>query len=331
MIYGDTTFNAIDSRFNSLIPNTTLDQTLPNSQCDVLGISLNESNYYKFQDYIDYFLPKTKKLLCYFTEPTHTGLTDFISKQNPDIHFFGDAVLNKEIKNFSSVISWFVSPINYYASEPWAKQLLLTLVPYTHLKSHKFDCLLGNQRPHRDMIFKYIHYSPFKDQFITTYYRDQSDMHTRGIWELPSVRVNDCSMQINNQLVNIFSIIPVQIYNQSYYSIVAETSDINEHNQYTEKVAKPLVAKRPFIVFSGRHYLKNLRKLGFKTFDQVIDESYDNEQDSRTRHRMALRQVEFLLHQDPVKVIEELQSVLDHNYKHFVETDWWLPIRQYTM
>jgi hypothetical protein len=44
----------------------------------------------------------------------------------------------------------------------------------------------------------------------------------------------------------------------------------------TEKTAKPIWAKRLFVMFGTPGFLKKLHELGFKTFDHVIDESYDS-------------------------------------------------------
>ena len=41
--------------------------------------------------------------------------------------------------------------------------------------------------------------------------------------------------------------------------------------------------KHPFVVVGNKHYLKNLRSIGFKTFDSLIDESYDTLDDHRQR------------------------------------------------
>lgn len=328
MIFGDDCFHHMDHRFNRFDLYDPHKPKLPQQGCDILGISCIDS-LDKAQYEIDFYINKTKKLLVYLSEPVDRELTNFLQNQNSDIHFFGDAVLNREIKNFKTVISWFVIPINYYASFAWAKNLISQLKYGDHSRPHKFDCLLGNQRPHRDLIFDYVCNSTYKDQFITTYYRDYSNSASKGIWDYPGSDLDQHNLHINNELINIYSVIPVHLYNQSYYSIIAETTEFNQHNQYTEKVAKPIIAKRPFIAFAGKNYLKNLRNLGFRTFNGVIDETYDQVEQSNLRYNMALDQVEFLLQQDPLEILNQLQDVLEHNQRHFLTTDWWKPIRQY--
>ena len=103
---------------------------------------------------------------------------------------------------------------------------------------------------------------------------------------------------------------------------MAETIQFNEYSFFTEKVAKPLVSRRPFIAFAGVNYLANLRKLGFLTFDCIVDESYDQEPNPEKRYAMAWQQVEYLLNQNPDCVLQQCKNVIDHNANWFLQTDW---------
>jgi hypothetical protein len=119
-------------------------------------------------------------------------------------------------------------------------------------------------------------------------------------------------------------LIDPSIYNQSHYSCVVETvipSD-NRMSMFSEKEAKPIVAKRPFIIVGTMHHLKAFRDLGFKTFSPVIDESYDDEPDFEKRTHMVLDSMLKLSREDPEKVYQKLRPVLDHNHNHFYNNEW---------
>jgi hypothetical protein len=64
-----------------------------------------------------------------------------------------------------------------------------------------------------------------------------------------------------------------------------------------------------FIVFGGYQYLKNLRQLGFKTFNSVIDESYDDEPDYKLRGEKICQQISYLLQQDPKQILKVTRRV----------------------
>lgn len=326
----------IDGWFIPLVkqPYTFFDNidSIPND-CDIIGITFYNNLFHQHAETIQKILPKTKKLLINISEPAVRPLTlrKFLeSIKHPNIHVFGDAVLNYSTNNWKTIISWFIAPENFYANRPWAQDLLQQLIPWQQKIAKKsFDCLLGTKRPNRDFIANAYHNSVLKGSVEFTYYHDHGnfkDMHIpRGLGPIDQ----NHNSTYQGQLVNISWMIPVDVYNSSWYSIVAETTQYNDHNQYTEKVAKPIVAGRPFVVFAGQYYLQNLRKLGFKTFSSVIDESYDLVENSNDRWQQGWNQVEQLCKLNPQQVYSALESVLEHNRRHFIETDWHAEIKSY--
>jgi hypothetical protein len=111
--------------------------------------------------------------------------------------------------------------------------------------------------------------------------------------------------------------VPWHIYQCSWYSIVCEDSDTgNNLNFLTEKVAKCLFAKRIFIMFNSAGLLKNLRKLGFRTFHgDIINESYDDEPNDQKRFTMAWHEIRKLYHTDARHIYPEFREVLEHNHQ----------------
>jgi len=99
----------------------------------------------------------------------------------------------------------------------------------------------------------------------------------------------------------------------SWISVVAETLDDNRIFFPTEKTGKALMSGKPFIVLSSKHFLKNLRSIGFKTFHPIIDESYDLIDSVESRTRAAYSSFIELQKQDPIIVRKKLKDVLEHN------------------
>lgn len=64
-------------------------------------------------------------------------------------------------------------------------------------------------------------------------------------------------------------------YNNSAIDIVLETVFDKNKIQLTEKILRPIACGKPFILASEKNSLEYLRSYGFKTFDNLIDESYD--------------------------------------------------------
>lgn len=79
------------------------------------------------------------------------------------------------------------------------------------------------------------------------------------------------------ELPNWRKVLPVyeKIKNLYAIEVVMETDEYN--NQWlTEKSARVLAGGKPFVMLSGKDSLCFLKDLGYKTFSEVIDESYDN-------------------------------------------------------
>lgn len=64
------------------------------------------------------------------------------------------------------------------------------------------------------------------------------------------------------------------IWNKYQIEIISET-DARSNFWFTEKTARCLATGKPFVLVAGRGSLKKLREMGFKTFWEVIDETYD--------------------------------------------------------
>ena len=122
-----------------------------------------------------------------------------------------------------------------------------------------------------------------------------------------------------NVLLSMSMEMPTNIYDASWYSIVAETRHESDNLFITEKLGKPLWGKRIFVLFGARGCLEYLRSQGFQTFGSIIDESYDLEINDRKRFDMAWEQVKLLSTLDPVEVYQRTDSILEHNH-HLVTT-----------
>jgi hypothetical protein len=71
-------------------------------------------------------------------------------------------------------------------------------------------------------------------------------------------------------------------YANSYFHLVTETF-FGPNVFLSEKIFKPMANLQPFLVFGDYLTLAELRRLGFKTFEPFIDESYDLEINPKKR------------------------------------------------
>ena len=110
-------------------------------------------------------------------------------------------------------------------------------------------------------------------------------------------------------------------YDRTKYSLVVESRIDNIF--ITEKILKPLAFRHPFIVWGAPGILARLRKFGFETFNNCIDESYDLEEDEDKRLAMIIEEV-VRLNATPEDYFldQETQRRLDTNYDRFYNVEW---------
>ena len=86
---------------------------------------------------------------------------------------------------------------------------------------------------------------------------------------------------------------------------------------------KGIATKRPFIILGAPGTIKYLQDLGFRTFNQWWDESYDSELNFETRTSMIISLVEQISHYPPHRLQEicaEMSDILEYNYQHLTST-----------
>lgn len=200
-------------------------------------------------------------------------------------------------------------------------------------RSFAFDCLLGARREHRDFAMLSMQKSNLLDQGIVTYrdlfvghWIDQTPARVSQLFgdtqlDYPYVSKNlDPAWEVKQQLDNSISgLVPWEIYNRTWFSVVCETLAKERVFLSAEKMGKCFQARRLFVVFAIQGFLQRYRDWGFETFNDVIDESYDLEPDDIQRWSQAFEQVRWLCDQDLAKLLTKLQPRLDHNHNRLYE------------
>lgn len=249
-------------------------------------------------------------------------------KRNVSIFICGK--LNFSLKNAKVYewMDWFTTSVYFYKH---VNPNLINSKLIASSNKKDFDILLGCSRTHRNYVYDYIINNNLQEKVILSYYKfcnidlRTSDFieETDGVEYLNVPNHTIHHVKYYGYRMNLSQIIPFNVYNSTQYTLVTETNAVNEFNFYTEKIVKPILAKRLFIVIAGKHYLKNLRLFGFKTFDGIIDESYDNEEDDFLRWEMALNQLKKLTEIDHYVLKEQINKITNHNFNIMMSTEWY--------
>ena len=144
---------------------------------------------------------------------------------------------------------------------------------------------------------------------ITTYITPESNL-PKKLDDVP----------VNGDLSARFGYHEYQLWQQSLLHVVNETVFYEPKLHLTEKIFKPIVGQRPFVLVAAPGNLRYLRSYGFQTFESWIDESYDDIQDPDQRLDAVADEVAKFARMNPGElrnIHRDMQSVLAYNKRHF--------------
>lgn len=167
----------------------------------------------------------------------------------------------------------------------WQDQYKYKELNYARIKD--FNFLNRKPRGHRVAFFNKLFHSgllgnglvsmnkwdDWKDAYIDGWYPDQLELEHS--LEYTPMRWNG-EDNIQNAQDKINRLNETAMLN-SWFSIVSEARYEDSENTVflSEKTFKPIACCHPFVILGNKHSLKELKKLGYYTFEFLIDESYD--------------------------------------------------------
>ena len=156
-------------------------------------------------------------------------------------------------------------------------------------------------KPHRDLAAKKL--QPWLDDFVWSYVDKGRQLPNGGD------AVNDWNTQ---------RLFQPDWYDSTCFSFVCETAVelIHDRVLISEKTYKPIAFYHPFVLLGPVGILQSLRNLGFETFENLFDESYDTEPNWRVRLDCLVKNVkEFKKH--PYDMLT--QKKIQHNHALFFD------------
>lgn len=106
---------------------------------------------------------------------------------------------------------------------------------------------------------------------------------------------------------------------ESLLYLVTETVATGHRHHLTEKTFKPIAMGMPFMIAGTKGSLRYLRSYGFKTFNGIWDESYDDAEDHDRISRMmsTLRNLNELTPRGRQDLFDLARPIIEHNWNHF--------------
>jgi hypothetical protein len=131
----------------------------------------------------------------------------------------------------------------------------------------------------------------------------------------PKILVNPCLLNTRKDSMRDY-------YKSSFCCIVTESRFAQPTANISEKTLLSMHFRRPFIVMGPPRTLKYIHELGFRTFSEFWDESYDDEDQHDKRLLKIFRVVDeiYSFPRDQLKgIYEKMLDIIDHNKKRSLE------------
>jgi hypothetical protein len=215
------------------------------------------------------------------------------------------------------------------------------------IKPYKFLFLNGRMRPHRKWMLQSLRDAGLLEQGLYTnlhsrnapvrnlsYMKNGLDLlnEIEPIHYLPEqYEVNLYQTQIskpcdsvdvkhhlfNNEWGEAY--IKPEPYIDTYFSIITETVFFGTDSFRTEKIWKPILIGHPWICIANKGFYADLRNMGFQTFDNIIDESFDQITDSQLRIERISAIIKDVCTGDMSKFLDECNSICKYNQQHMLD------------
>jgi hypothetical protein len=197
--------------------------------------------------------------------------------------------------------------------------------------THKFSCLNANKWSHRILTYIHLYDKPYFNDMIfgwgrrtgwTKDFLEQedfindivvSDDEWAKLATLPQriLAHPDDDTDHNDRTTDHIA------YTHACLNIITETTSRNDTPQLTEKSFKPILAGQFFIMISSRGLIQYMRDIGFDTFDDIINHSYDSIEDDRERISAAIKELDRLNEVDLFELHAQCKE-------RFVKNQQWL-------
>ena len=215
-------------------------------------------------------------------------------------------------------------------------------------KPYTFILINGAARPHRIALLQQLGASGVLDNALwslhdldynlnkvsTNYKVDFSTNHVR-LNKLPSGYDNTPTItpNVKGDLYSIetvfgfpelsqFSIVNTENqYIDSYFSVIAEQWHDWDYPFPSEKIWRPILMGHPFVAISSPNFYKKLKSMGFKTFESLIDESFDSIMDHAERLKKSAEVITALAKLDKINLDSFLaasKEICEHNRENIL-------------
>lgn len=203
----------------------------------------------------------------------------------------------------------------------WALWSSHQVINYKDLpKKYKLSCLNGTPWEHRKLMYLELSQKSYFNDIVFTF--GNRPEYNRFICELRlTLEEKERISSLPSDVIFLDTDASCGIdvgtshpaYTECYVNLVTETNVYENTPMLSEKAFKPILAGQLFILLAGPGAVKFLRDIGIDTFDDIIDHSYDNTIDTRSRIQQISLQLDQINQLDLDKIYDDIKPRLRKN------------------
>ena len=172
-------------------------------------------------------------------------------------------------------------------------------------------CPMRHNRPHRELLYNRLNPKFNNCSLQSKGYELQYDNLTFDQYE-----------HCYDNLANLFS--NKKNYLTAGFVTVAESQYSVTHGVITEKTMHAIIAGMPFFVLGHRGILSEIKQLGFRTFEGIVDENYDSQDDVQRLDEMLTSNrniFEGFMNKSILKqIIENTREITEYNRQYYFDS-----------
>jgi hypothetical protein len=267
----------------------------------------------------------------------HSENLDALYKQMTVISSEKSELINNYAKKYNSSILYYF--FHGFAALDWYRGYYALNYNKLTVKSYKYDFISFNRIINNDRSYRIYFVSLLKEQGLLPHGQVSFNVTDNLFddWQDETADPNtklsaDACQHIEHHLTGVSKLVidfpklpgsaSADILRDvdAFWHVVTETVFYYDKLHLTEKIFKPIVMKQPFMLLAAPGNLAYLKSYGFKTFEGIIDESYDTIVDNDQRIEAVVEQVAWycaLSAEEKQQVIEAIAPIVEYNFHHF--------------
>ena len=253
-----------------------------------------------------------KNRLLYWIE---NYLDIFNISRNRIIYSYNNST-NIGIKRYKNIgINTIYFPSFFLENSIGPSSDVVTSIEKSTKKTHDFSLFVRNGKPHKK---KALLYTIENEYDCLSTYQLNRDFECSIISKL-----EEDTHGAHLAPINYFKSKVDILIESEYVSYVFDEDNPIDNNfdtmlHLSEKIWRVVSWGIPFVVVGQKHTLKHLNEIGFKTFDSLIDESYDSMDDTERMYESIKQAKELLKFYNTPK----LNSILEYNKTLYLNNDF---------